>query len=115
LDKALIASARVYPKTGKTQDDVIVDLTINAKTATSASIGQPGEEDLHFLVRCQVDSQLVLGACCVFFHCHNLDKAEPVHSDLLVLFLRGADPQHWMVDLHYAQRHSSDSNASLLE
>lgn len=46
LDRAFVASAKVYPKTGKSQDDVIVDLAVNAKTATSASIGLPGEEDL---------------------------------------------------------------------
>jgi hypothetical protein len=46
MDKAFIASAQAYPKTKKTQDDVIVNLAINAKTATFATIGQPGEEDL---------------------------------------------------------------------
>lgn len=46
MDKAFVASAKAYPKTGKTQDDVMVDLVINAKTATFASLGQPGEEDL---------------------------------------------------------------------
>lgn len=46
LDKAFIASSQVYPKTEKTQDDLIVPLTVNAKAETSASIGQPGEEDL---------------------------------------------------------------------
>jgi hypothetical protein len=46
IDKAFIAGANAYPKTGKTQDDVIVDLAVNDKKATSANIGQPGEEDL---------------------------------------------------------------------
>jgi len=46
VDKAFVAGAQIYPKTGKTQDDVIVDLTVNAKKALPASIGQPGEEDL---------------------------------------------------------------------
>ena len=45
-DKAFIASAKLYPKTGKKPEDVLVDIPVNAKKATAASIGQPGEEDL---------------------------------------------------------------------
>ena len=36
----------MYPKTGSTVSDA-KNLTVNAKTRTSASIGKPGEEDLY--------------------------------------------------------------------
>ena len=42
LDKQFIASAEAYPRNTRP----VVDLRIGAKTATKASIGEPGEEDL---------------------------------------------------------------------
>jgi hypothetical protein len=52
VDKEFVAGAGMYPKTGKTQDDVIVDLAVNHKKPTPASIGKPGEEDLfRFMVK----------------------------------------------------------------
>jgi len=51
-DKVFIASEKAYPRTGKTQDDVIVDLDVNAKKLRTAKIGLPGEEDLfRFIVK----------------------------------------------------------------
>lgn len=52
LDKAFIASELAYPQINIAQDDLIVDLDINAKEVTTANIGQAGEEDLfRFLVK----------------------------------------------------------------
>ncbi|WP_418314857.1 M12 family metallopeptidase [Piscinibacter sakaiensis] len=45
MDKAFIASAQAYPKTAPTVDDA-VELTVDARRRTRASIGKPGEEDL---------------------------------------------------------------------
>ena len=45
VDKSYIASAKVYPKTTTTLVDA-VELKVNPKKRTSASIGKPGEEDL---------------------------------------------------------------------
>jgi hypothetical protein len=44
-DKAFIAGAKMYPKTGTTTSDA-TELTVNASKRTSASIGKIGEEDL---------------------------------------------------------------------
>jgi hypothetical protein len=46
LDKEFIAGAKMYPKTGATIPDAI-ELKVNARTRTQASIGQLGEEDLY--------------------------------------------------------------------
>ena len=46
LDKEFIAGAKMYPKTGTTIPDAI-ELTVNARLRTQASIGQFGEEDLY--------------------------------------------------------------------
>jgi len=44
-DKAFVASAQIYPKTGPGVEGA-VELKVNAKSATKASIGKPMEEDL---------------------------------------------------------------------
>lgn len=44
VDKAFIASEKAYPRSTEVIEPV--KLTINSKTATAASIGSPGEEDL---------------------------------------------------------------------
>lgn len=50
LDKAFIASARMYPKTAPTTVDA-VELKMDARRRTAAAIGKRGEEDLfHFHV-----------------------------------------------------------------
>jgi len=46
MDKAFVAGAKMYPKTGGTTSSA-VELTVNAKKRTKASIGKPGEEDLY--------------------------------------------------------------------
>jgi len=46
LDKEFIAGAKMYPKTGATIPDAI-QLKVNARLRTQASIGQMGEEDLY--------------------------------------------------------------------
>jgi len=45
-DKMFIACEKAYPKFDGAQDDLIVNLDIDAPKVTAASIGQPGEEDL---------------------------------------------------------------------
>jgi hypothetical protein len=45
LDKAFIAGARMYPRTGPTVD-APTELVVNAARRTAASIGKVGEEDL---------------------------------------------------------------------
>jgi hypothetical protein len=45
LDKAFIASAEAYPKTGQVVDDA-VELQVNASKRTAAAIGKAGEEDI---------------------------------------------------------------------
>ena len=45
VDKAYVASAEAYPKSAPTADDA-VELRVNARARTSASIGRPGEEDV---------------------------------------------------------------------
>ena len=45
IDKAFVASARMYPKTSPGVAGAVA-LKVNARTRTSASIGQPMEEDL---------------------------------------------------------------------
>lgn len=45
IDKSFIASAQAYPKTGPVADDA-VELQIDAKKRTAASIGKAGEEDI---------------------------------------------------------------------
>jgi hypothetical protein len=44
IDKTFIASAQAYPPSAATVG--AVELGVNARTSTSAAIGQPGEEDL---------------------------------------------------------------------
>lgn len=46
LDKAFVAGAKMYPKTGSTTSQA-VELQVNAKRRTQASIGKVGEEDLY--------------------------------------------------------------------
>ena len=46
LDKEFTAGAKMYPKTGATIPDAI-ELKVNARLRTQASIGQMGEEDLY--------------------------------------------------------------------
>jgi hypothetical protein len=46
MDKAFVAGAKMYPKTGGTTSNA-VELIVNAKKRTQASIGKPGEEDLY--------------------------------------------------------------------
>jgi Astacin (Peptidase family M12A)/Bacterial pre-peptidase C-terminal domain len=46
MDKAFIAGAKMYPKTGGTTSDA-TELQVNAKRRTQASIGKVGEEDLY--------------------------------------------------------------------
>ncbi len=46
MDKAFVAGAKMYPKTGGTASNA-VELIVNAKKRTPASIGKPGEEDLY--------------------------------------------------------------------
>jgi hypothetical protein len=45
VDKAFVAGAKMYPKTGPTVE-APTELTINATRRTAASIGKPGEADL---------------------------------------------------------------------
>ena len=45
IDKQFIAGAKMYPKTGETTTTA-VELEVNAKRRTAASIGKFGEEDL---------------------------------------------------------------------
>jgi len=46
MDKAFVAGAKMYPKTGGTTSSA-VELMVNAKKRTKASIGKAGEEDLY--------------------------------------------------------------------
>jgi hypothetical protein len=46
MDKAFVAGAKMYPKAGGTTSSA-VELAVNAKKRTQASIGKPGEEDLY--------------------------------------------------------------------
>ncbi|MCP9450220.1 MAG: M12 family metallopeptidase [Nitrospira sp.] len=46
MDKAFVAGAKMYPKTGGTVSNA-VELIANAKKRTQAAIGKPGEEDLY--------------------------------------------------------------------
>jgi len=46
MDKAFVAGAKMYPKTGGTVSNA-VELMVNAKKRTQASIGKAGEEDLY--------------------------------------------------------------------
>lgn len=46
MDKAFVAGAKMYPKSGGTTSDA-VQLEVNAKRRTQASIGKHGEEDLY--------------------------------------------------------------------
>lgn len=46
LDKQFIAGAKMYPKTGNTPSEA-VELKVNARRRTQASIGKFGEEDLY--------------------------------------------------------------------
>ncbi|MGH7796106.1 MAG: M12 family metallopeptidase [Candidatus Binatia bacterium] len=46
IDKQFIAGAKMYPKTGETTSTA-VELEVNAKKRTTASIGKFGEEDLY--------------------------------------------------------------------
>ncbi len=46
MDKAFVAGAKMYPKTGGTTATA-VELRVNAKRRTQASIGKIGEEDLY--------------------------------------------------------------------
>ena len=50
IDKQFIAGAQMYPKTGETTTTA-VELEVNAKRRTAASIGKFGEEDLVPLYR----------------------------------------------------------------
>jgi hypothetical protein len=45
MDKAFIASAEAYPKTGPVADQA-VELKVDAKKRTAAAIGKAGEEDI---------------------------------------------------------------------
>ncbi|MEY2401579.1 MAG: hypothetical protein QOJ08_1690 [Ilumatobacteraceae bacterium] len=46
VDKSYVASAQAYPKNKPTVDDA-VELKVNGRRRTAASIGKPGEEDLY--------------------------------------------------------------------
>ncbi len=46
MDKAFVAGAKMYPKPGGTTSDAL-ELKVNAKRRTQASIGKAGEEDLY--------------------------------------------------------------------
>lgn len=58
MDKQFIAGAKMYPKTGGTVSDA-VELKVNAKRRTQASIGKFGEEDLYHF-RAVADGRYVI-------------------------------------------------------
>ena len=58
MDKSFIAGAKMYPKTGTTPSDA-VELEVNAKRRTQASIGKVGEEDLYRFTA-QADGRYVI-------------------------------------------------------
>lgn len=58
MDKAFIAGAKMYPKTGATVSGA-TELKINAKRRTQAAIGKPGEEDL-FKFTAEADGRYVI-------------------------------------------------------